>query len=89
MLAECQGKLPFDLQNEMLQYIGGEKLDHEDRAKDMGTRPDMENETVCAFGWLGYGRDSTMLVDYAASLVLRQYLDMIIENDLPFSQNEM
>lgn len=79
---------PVDVRNEQRQYVGGERQDHEDRAKEMGTKPDMDSETICAVGWLAYGRDRTMLKDYAASLVFQNLLDMELKDGVRYSRDE-
>lgn len=72
--------------SEMKQYTGGERLDQEDRAKDMGTRPDMDVDTICSLGFLSYGRDVTMMRDYAACLVYQQLMDMQLSSSVAYTR---
>lgn len=77
-----------DVQKEAEQYTGGERHDHEDRAKVMGTKPDMDTETICAVGWLAYGKDRKMLRDYAASMVVKSILDIQFNDSLRYAREE-
>ena len=68
-----------DIYTEEKQYTGGEFHEQENRAKEMGTKPDMEYETIAAVGFKSFGRDVTAK-DYAAALVTRHLFD-IATND--------
>ncbi|CCW66803.1 unnamed protein product [Phytomonas sp. Hart1] len=70
-----------NLKTETRQYTGGERHDHEDRAKVIITKPFMDTETICAVGWLTYGQDRVQLKQYAASLVAKALLDLGLTND--------
>jgi processing peptidase subunit alpha len=54
-------------------YAGKTKLEYENRAKEMGTRPDMEPEGIVAIGWLSAGADVSA-AKYAAGLIFREML---------------
>lgn len=75
-------------QNEAAQYTGGERHDHEDRAKAMGTKPDMDNEAIIAVGWLAFGQDKKMVKDYAASLVVKAMMDIHFGDALRYARDE-
>ncbi|TPP50095.1 hypothetical protein CGC20_17210 [Leishmania donovani] len=62
--------------DEAAQYTGGERHDHEDRPKVMGTKPDMDPESIIAVGWLAYGKDRKMTKDHAASMVVGALMDI-------------
>ncbi|KPA76461.1 putative mitochondrial mitochondrial processing peptidase alpha subunit [Leptomonas pyrrhocoris] len=79
----------INVQNEAAQYTGGERQDHEDRAKVMGTKPDMDTETICAVGWLAYGKDRKTLRDYAASMVVKAILDVQFGDSMRYARDEM
>ncbi|EPY27820.1 mitochondrial processing peptidase [Strigomonas culicis] len=79
---------PVDTADEAKQYTGGERQDHEDRAKEMGTKPDMDTETICAVGWLAYGKEKKTIKDYAASLVLKQVLDIAFKDSIRYNRDE-
>lgn len=64
------------LKDEAAQYTGGERHDHEDRPKVMGTKPDMDPESIIAVGWLAYGQDRKMIKDHAASMVVGALMDI-------------
>ena len=56
--------------NEAHQYYGGNsKFEYENRAKEMGTHPHMDLDTIAAVGFRTYGRET--MKKYATSLVLR------------------
>ncbi|KPI88662.1 mitochondrial processing peptidase alpha subunit putative metallo-peptidase Clan ME Family M16 [Leptomonas seymouri] len=78
----------IDVRNEAGQYTGGERQDHEDRAKVMGTKPDMDVETICAVGWLAFGKDRKMLRDYAASMVVKSILDIEFNDAIRYTRDE-
>lgn len=75
--------------NEAGQYTGGERHDHEDRPKAMGTKPDMNTEAVCAVGWLAYGRDKKMVKDYAASMVVKALIDTEFNDAMRHNKDEL
>ncbi|RNE95500.1 putative mitochondrial processing peptidase alpha subunit [Trypanosoma conorhini] len=70
----------FDVNKENNQYTGGEAHEHENRAKEMGTKPDMDNETIVAVGYLSFGRGMTSIKRYAASLVYQQLYNILIQD---------
>lgn len=69
----------IDIFSEEKQYTGGEFHEQENRAKEMGTKPDMDYETIAAVGFKSFGRDVTAK-DYASALVTRGLFD-IAKND--------
>jgi len=69
----------IDILSEDRQYTGGEFHEQENRPKEMGTKPDMEYESIAAVGFRSFGRDAN-LKDYVASLVTRNLFD-IAKND--------
>ncbi|KAK7195184.1 mitochondrial processing peptidase alpha subunit [Novymonas esmeraldas] len=75
-------------QNESAQYTGGERHDHEDRPKAMGTKPDMTTESIVAVGWLTYGKDRKMLKDHAATLVVKALLDIQFQDSMRYARDE-
>lgn len=78
-----------DVRKEADQYTGGERQDHEERAKVMGTKPDMDPETICAVGWLAFGKDRKTLRDYAASMVVKAILDVEFNDSIRYARDEM
>lgn len=52
-------------------HAGRHTVEYENRAKEMGTRPDMEDEVIAAVGWLSNGRDGDAKA-YAAAAVYAQ-----------------
>lgn len=78
----------IDVSSEKKQYTGGERHDHEERAKDMGTKPDMDPETICAVGFLAFGRTKTVLKEYAASLVLKNLIDLQLHDGVRYQKDE-
>ncbi|CCW61862.1 unnamed protein product [Phytomonas sp. EM1] len=82
------GEDGVDINTEARQYTGGELHDHEDRAKAILTKPFMDTETICAVGWLAFGRTSTQLRRYASSLVTKALLDVVLTNDLRYNTDD-
>ncbi|KAG5483474.1 hypothetical protein CUR178_07795 [Leishmania enriettii] len=76
------------MQDEAAQYTGGERHDHEDRAKAMGTKPDMETESILALGWLAYGKDKKMVKDHAASMVVKALMDIQFQDCVRYARDE-
>ncbi|KAG5484047.1 hypothetical protein LSCM1_05901 [Leishmania martiniquensis] len=74
--------------DEAAQYTGGERHDHEDRAKTMSTKPNMDTESIIAVGWLAYGSDRTMLKDHAASMVVKALMDMQFRDSVRYARDE-
>ncbi|EAN89758.1 mitochondrial processing peptidase alpha subunit, putative [Trypanosoma cruzi] len=70
----------FDINAEKNQYTGGEAHEHENRAKEMGTKPDMDNETIVAVGYLSFGRGMASIKRYAAALVYQQLYNVLIQD---------
>jgi processing peptidase subunit alpha len=66
---------------EELQYTGGEEYFQEARSKEMGTKPNMEEETAIAIAFRSFGRDMA-LSEFAAGLVAKQLIDMAIDDNL-------
>ncbi|KAG5509570.1 hypothetical protein JKF63_06275 [Porcisia hertigi] len=75
-------------QDEAAQYTGGERHDQEDRAKVMGTKPDMDLESIVAVGWLAYGKDRKMLKDHAASMVVKALMDIQFKDSIRYTRDE-
>ena len=62
--------------NESLQFSPGkQKFEYEDRAKEMGTKPNMEDEVVVALGWPTFGRDDSPQA-FAIASVIHELLAM-------------
>jgi mitochondrial-processing peptidase subunit alpha len=58
--------------DEAAQFHPGRMLvEYENRAKELGTRPDMEDDVAAAAGWLANGRDES-LKSFAASTVFSE-----------------
>jgi len=58
--------------DEAAQYHAGRQfVEYENRAKEMGTKPDMEDEVVAALGYLTFGRDDNVKT-YAAAAVTQK-----------------
>lgn len=85
--AKGLGKPAFDITNEHSQYSGGELHEHEDRPKEMCTKPDMDTETAIAVGYLAFGRSKTSLQRYAATLVYQQLFNIVIHDSLRYEQD--
>ncbi|KEG13628.1 mitochondrial processing peptidase alpha subunit [Trypanosoma grayi] len=77
----------FDVSSERLQYTGGERHDHENRPKEMGTKPDMDNETIVAVGYLSFGRAKVSIKQYAASLVYQQLYNIAIQDGVRYERS--
>lgn len=58
----------------------------EDRAKNMGTQPDLVNDGVVAVGWLTYGAE-TSAKDFATALVCREVLNGLCGDGLRPDRN--
>ncbi|ESL10330.1 mitochondrial processing peptidase alpha subunit [Trypanosoma rangeli SC58] len=80
--AKKNGTTVFDVNSEKNQYTGGETHEHENRAKEMGTKPDMDTETIVAVGYLSFGRGMTSIKRYAASLVYQQLYNIVLQDSL-------
>lgn len=77
----------FDFNVEDKQYTGGEFHEQENRAKEMGTKPDMEYEAIAAIGFKSFGRVNNVK-DFAASLVFQSLFDGAIEDGLRYYRND-
>lgn len=77
----------FDFNVEEKQYTGGEFHEQENRAKEMGTKPDMEYETIAAVGFKTFGRVN-QVKDYAAALVAQALFDVAIEDGLRYYRGD-
>lgn len=70
------GKSELSQLNESLQFTpGNQRFEYEDRSKEMGTRPNMEEDTVIAVGWPTFGRDESAKA-FAIASVIQQLLEM-------------
>lgn len=79
-------KPAIDQTSEKLQYTPlQEAHEHEHRAKNMGTKPEMDYETIFAVGWRGFGKDVNPQ-QYAAGLVLQQLIDVAIGDGLRYER---
>ena len=76
---------PYDELAEDMQYTGGEEYFQEGRAKEMGTKPNMEEETALAIAFKSTGRDMS-LSEFASGLVAKQLLDMSIDETLRYNR---
>nr|CCC94999.1 putative mitochondrial processing peptidase alpha subunit [Trypanosoma congolense IL3000] len=85
--ANGEGKLSFDVSKEQSQYTGGELHEHEDRPKEMCTKPDMDTETIVAVGYLAFGRNKACLKRYAATLVFQQLFNIVIQDGTRYEQD--
>jgi len=66
---------------EAAMYQGGmEKELSEKRYKEMSTKPHLNNETIVAVGWRGYGSEN--VAEYAVGLVAAQLLDVAFEDGI-------
>ncbi|KAI5688679.1 mitochondrial_processing_peptidase_alpha_subunit (plasmid) [Leishmania braziliensis MHOM/BR/75/M2904] len=74
--------------DEAAQYTGGERHDHEDRPKAMGTKPDMNTESIVAIGWLAYGKDKKMVKDHASSMVVKALIDIELNDSMRYARDE-
>ncbi|KAG8348441.1 Peptidase M16 inactive domain [Trypanosoma vivax] len=83
---EQRNSLLTNVNKENLQYSGGQLHQHEDRPKVMGTKPDMNTETIVAVGFLAFGRSRTSLQRYAATLVFQQLFNMTIQDGVRYDQ---
>ncbi|CAD2219589.1 metallo-peptidase, Clan ME, Family M16 [Angomonas deanei] len=77
-----------NVDNEQAQYTGGELEEHEDRAKEMGTKPDMDSESAVAVGWLAFGRNPKSTKDFAATLVAKSLLDIAFRDGVRYVKDE-
>ncbi|KAH9600194.1 Peptidase M16 [Trypanosoma melophagium] len=84
--AKQNTKPEFDINNEQKQYTGGEKHEHENRSKEMTTNPDMDNETIVAVGYLGFGRAKASIKRYAASLVFQELFNIVIQDGVRYER---
>ncbi|GET86937.1 mitochondrial processing peptidase alpha subunit, putative [Leishmania tarentolae] len=75
--------------DEAAQYTGGERHDHEDRPKVMGTKPDMDPESIIAVGWLAYGKDKKMVKDHAASMIVKALMDIQFSGCVRYAHAEV
>jgi processing peptidase subunit alpha len=69
-------KVELSQVNESVQFCPGkQRFEYEDRAKEMGTKPNMDDEVVIAVGWPTFGRDESAKA-FATASVVSQLLSM-------------
>lgn len=74
--------------NEAAQfYPGRHATEYENRAKEMGTKPDMEDEVIAAFGVPTYGRDES-IQQYAAAVVLQEFVSVALQEGIRYSRDD-
>lgn len=78
-------KVTVSDKDEAAQFHAGRMFtEYENRAKEMGTRPDMEDDVAAAVGWLANGRDSS-IASYAASVVYAELLSASLKVGASFN----
>ncbi|CUG92401.1 mitochondrial processing peptidase alpha subunit, putative [Bodo saltans] len=75
----------IDFAQEDKSYTGGEFHEQENRAKEMGTKPDMESETIVALGFKSFGRINNVK-DFAAAFVTQQLFNVNIEDGFRYNR---
>eukprot|EP00744_Colponema_vietnamica_P003958 GILI01005991.1.p1 GENE.GILI01005991.1~~GILI01005991.1.p1 ORF type:complete len:472 (+),score=172.46 GILI01005991.1:64-1479(+) len=77
-----------DQTNEATTYQGGnENHEQENRAKEIGQKPDCEAETIAAIGYKTFGRDVSVK-DYAAALVAQQAMNLIVKDAIRYERED-
>ena len=72
--------------SEGLQFVAGkQQVEVEARAKEMGVKPDMEDEVISALGWPTHGRDGA-LADYAAACVAFEALSIATQDGIQYDR---
>lgn len=72
--------------SEGLQFVSGKQhVEVEARAKEMGVKPDMEQEVISALGWPTHGRDGS-LNDYAAACVAFEALSIATHDGIQYDR---
>lgn len=67
-------------------HAGRQFVEYENRAKEMGTRPDQEDEVVAAVGWITNGRDQSIKA-FATSLVFTEAYNIALNDGIRYSDD--